>query len=174
MNWVSLKKQHQYWVIHLPFIINKKNTNVLGTHAIPLTPLSLVDLFWCKQCNRHTRTHRHCTQAKEWVVVAHPDKALLPILTGHNGLQSAATLPHCVTLISLQQLCLLCVIITQTRCTMVLLLPVISEESYHHHCRCPSTSGSWPREKNLEPAQNAKIRSNLMQRIHARVRVSIE
>ena len=38
---------------------------------------------------------------------------------------------------------------------MALLLVVILEESRrrHHH---PSTTGSRPREKNLEPAQNAK------------------
>ena len=45
-------------------------------------------------------------------------------------------------------------IITQTRCTMALLLAVISEESRRH---CSSTSGSRLREKSLEPAQNATI-----------------
>ena len=44
-------------------------------------------------------------------------------------------------------------IITQTRCTMALLLVVISEE--RRRCR-PSTSGSRPQEKNLEYVQNAK------------------
>ena len=64
-------------------------------------------------------------------------------------------------------------IITQTRCTMALLLAVISEETCCRHR--PSISGSRPREKNLEPAQNAKSESDLMEHIHARVmRPSIE
>ena len=41
----------------------------------------------------------------------------------------------------------------QTRCTMALLLAVISGE--RRHCR-PSNSSSQPREKRLEPVQNAK------------------
>ena len=45
-------------------------------------------------------------------------------------------------------------IITQTRCTTVLLLVVILEERCRH--RRPSTSGSQPGERNLTPAQNAK------------------
>ena len=56
-------------------------------------------------------------------------------------------------------------IITQTRCTMVLLLAVISEESCSCQC-CASTSGSQPREKNLEPAQKAKSESNLTEHIN--------
>ena len=61
------------------------------------------------------------------------------------------------------------VIITQTRCTVPLLLAVISEE------KCPSISSSPPWEQNLEPAQNVKSESNLMERIHAGVtRLSIE
>ena len=45
-------------------------------------------------------------------------------------------------------------IITQTRCTMALFLVVILEE---RRCqRCPSTSGSQPRERILTLAQNAK------------------
>ena len=64
-------------------------------------------------------------------------------------------------------------IITQTRCTMALFLAVISEDRRRR--RRPSTSSSRPREKNLEPAQNAEIRSALMERIHAGVmRPSIE
>ena len=56
-------------------------------------------------------------------------------------------------------------IITQIWCTVVLLFAVISEGRR----RRPSTSGSQPQEKNLEPAQNAKSESNLMERIHAGV-----
>ena len=64
-------------------------------------------------------------------------------------------------------------IITQTRCTMALLLAVISEERRCH--RCPSLYGPRPWEKNLETVQNTKSESNLIERIHARVmRLSIE
>ena len=64
-------------------------------------------------------------------------------------------------------------IITQTKCTMALLLAVISEE---RRCRRrSSTSGSQPQQKNFKPAQIAKSESNLIERIHARVmRLSIE
>ena len=62
-------------------------------------------------------------------------------------------------------------IITQTRCTVALLLAVISEERRHR--RCHSTSGSRSQEKNLEPAQNAKSESNLMQRIHIEVIIGV-
>ena len=54
---------------------------------------------------------------------------------------------------------------------MALLLAVISEE---RRCHCP-TSGSRSQEKNLKPAQNAEIQSDLMERLHARVmQLSIE
>ena len=54
--------------------------------------------------------------------------------------------------------------------SLSLFLVVISEERRHR----PSTSGSRSREKNLAPAQNAEIRSNLMERLHAGVmRLSI-
>ena len=60
-------------------------------------------------------------------------------------------------------------IITQTRCTMAFLLILVESR------RRPSTSGSQPREKNLKPAQNAIIRSDLMECIHAGVmQLSIE
>ena len=56
---------------------------------------------------------------------------------------------------------------------MALLLAAILEERRHHHR--PSTSSSWPQEENLEPAQNAKSESNLIEHIHAGVvRISIE
>ena len=60
---------------------------------------------------------------------------------------------------SLYILYMVYMIITQTRCTTALLLAVISEERrrrHRHGRRRPSTSGSRPREKNLEPVQNAK------------------
>ena len=42
-------------------------------------------------------------------------------------------------------------------------------------CHRRPTSGSWPWEKNLEPVQNVKIRSDPMERIHAQVmRLSTE
>ena len=64
------------------------------------------------------------------------------------------------------------VIITQTRCTMALLLAVILEERRR---RRPSTSSSRPQEKDLKPAQNAKIRSDLIERKRAGVmQLSIE
>ena len=46
-------------------------------------------------------------------------------------------------------------IITQARCTRGPFLAVISEERRSRHCR-PSTSSSWPREKNLAPLKNAQ------------------
>ena len=57
--------------------------------------------------------------------------------------------------------------ITQTRCTMALLLVVISEERRHRHH--PFISGSQPQEKNFKPVQNTKSQSNLIERIHAGV-----
>ena len=56
-------------------------------------------------------------------------------------------------------------VITQTKYTVALLLAVILEERRHR----PSTSSSWPQGKNLEPAQNTKSKSNLIERIHAQV-----
>ena len=65
-------------------------------------------------------------------------------------------------------------IITQTRHTMALFLSVISEER-RFCCHRPSTSSSWSWEKNLEPAPNTEIRSNLIEHTHARVmRLSIK
>ena len=58
---------------------------------------------------------------------------------------------------SLYILYMVYMIITQTRCTMVLFLAVILEER-----RRPFTSSSRPRERNLVPAQNAKIQSSLI------------
>ena len=58
-------------------------------------------------------------------------------------------------------------IITQTRGTIGALACSFLEKS---QCRRrPSISGSPPREKNLEPAQNVKSESNLIEHIHARV-----
>ena len=48
---------------------------------------------------------------------------------------------------SLYILYMVYMIFTQTRCTMALLFAVISEERHCRH-RCPSTSGSRPREQN--------------------------
>ena len=63
-------------------------------------------------------------------------------------------------------------IITQTRCTMAFLVAVISEESRRRH---PSTSGSRPQGIKSQACTERKIRSDLMERIHARVmRLSIE
>ena len=66
---------------------------------------------------------------------------------------------------------MLYMIITLNRCTMVLLLAVISEERRRR--RSPSVSSAQPREKNLQPAQNAK--SDPMEHIHAQLmRLSIK
>ena len=54
---------------------------------------------------------------------------------------------------SLYILYMVYMIVTQTTCTMVLLLAVISEERPRRRL---STSGSQPQEKNLEPSQNTK------------------
>ena len=59
---------------------------------------------------------------------------------------------------SLYASCMVYMIISQTRRTMVLLLGVVSEKRRRR--RRPSTSGSQPWEKNPESAQNAKIRSD--------------